>query len=324
MIELLRRPFFVMLAVCSFLPAAGAQVYPSQTITIVASATPGGVTDMLARLLAKRFGEAWGRPVIVENKPGANNQLAAEFVSQAKPDGHTLFVTPDRTFVTNPLLYRKLSYDAENGFVPISGFVRASHALIATSTLPARDVRELVALAKAKPSELNYGTWGPASGPHLSMEYFQSLAGVRLVPVHYKGSMQAMTDVVAGHIQMMFMDLGNVLEPAQGGKLKLLGIATPKRLKQFPDLPALAETLPGFEATFWVGLFAPRGTSDAIVKQLNAEVRKIFADPTVQAQFLEQQYLETFADTPAALANYIKSEREKWGSVIHEAKITVN
>ncbi len=317
------RPFLVLLILCALGTTAGAQQYPSQTITIVVSATPGGVTDVIARVLAKRLSEAWGQPVVVENKPGANNQIAAKFVSQAAPDGYTLFVTPDRTFVTNPLLYSKLSYDAAGGFVPVSGLVRASHALVAAASLPANNIKELIALAKAKPDELNYGTWGPASGPHLSMEYFKSISGTKIVPVHYKGAMQALTDVMGGQIQMMFMDIGNVLEPVKTGRLKLLGIATPTRMKQLPDLPAVAETLPGFSATFWVGLFAPRGTPAAIVERLNTETRKLFAEPGVQS-LLDKQYLEAFADTPAALTKYIKAEQEKWGGVIRKANIPVN
>jgi tripartite-type tricarboxylate transporter receptor subunit TctC len=314
----------VALTLCLCATAAGAQSYPSGTVTIVASATPGGVTDLLARLLAKKFGEAWGQPVIVENRPGANNQLAAEFVAHSKPDGHTLFVTPDRTFVTNPLLYRKLSYDAQNGFVPISGLVRASHALVANPNLPAKDLKQLVELAKSKPGQINYGTWGPASAPHLSMEYLKSLAGIDIVPVHYKGATQALTDVVAGHIQMMFMDIGNVLEPARAGRLKLLGIATPKRLPEFPDWPALSETLPGFEATFWVGLFAPRGTPDAIIAQVNTDTRKALADPAIKAQALDAQHLQAFAGPPEELARYIVAERAKWGDVIKKANIPIN
>jgi tripartite-type tricarboxylate transporter receptor subunit TctC len=317
------RPILALLILYSFGSAVGAQPYPSQTITIVASATPGGVTDVMARVLAKRLSESWGQPAVVENRPGANNQIAAKFVAQSKPDGYTLFVTPDRTFVTNPLLYQKLSYDAADGFVPVSGLVRASHALVASPSLPANDMRELIALAKAKPDELNYGTWGPASGPHLSMEYFKSIAGVKVVPVHYKGAVQALTDIMGGQIQMMFMDIGNVLEPAQVGRLKILGIATSARLPQLADLPAIAETLPGFSATFWVGLFAPRGTPEPIVTKLNTEVRKLLAEPSVQA-ILDKQYLESFADTPAALTNYIKAEQEKWGGVIRNANIVVN
>jgi tripartite-type tricarboxylate transporter receptor subunit TctC len=303
-----------------FAGGAGAQTYPSQGITIVVGSQPGGTTDLLARLLAQRFTAAWGQPAIVENKVGANNQIAADYVSRSRPDGYTLWVTPD-SFVTNPILHGKGSSEA---FVPVTGLVRAHHTLLAHPSLPANNLRELIALAKAKPGELNYGTSGLASAGHLSMEYLQSRAGMKFTAVHYKGATPALTDVMAGHVQLMFHDLGNVLEPAKGGKVKLIGVGAAERLAKLPDLPVLAESLPGFEAGAWWGLFAPPGTPEPVRERLNAEVRRIFDDPAVQAQLIAPHHFQVFTGTPKALSDFVAAERTKWEKVIREAQIKAN
>jgi tripartite-type tricarboxylate transporter receptor subunit TctC len=207
-----------VLIVCGMLAVlapqgARAQTYPSQTITIVVGSQPGGTTDLMARLLAQRLSSAWKRPAVVENRVGANNQVAGDYVRRSSPDGHTLWVTPD-SFVTNPVLNSKVSND---GFAPISGLVRAHHTLIAHPSLAANNLSELIALAKAKPDALNYATSGFGSAGHLSMEYLKSRAGMKFTGVHYKGATPALTDVIAGHVQLMFHDIGNVAEAARAG-----------------------------------------------------------------------------------------------------------
>ena len=185
--------------------------YPARPVTIVVPAAPGGVTDALGRALAQRFTEAWGQQTIVENRPGANNQVAAEYVTKAAADGHTLLIGPETTFVVNPSLYPKLPYDPVKGFTPISGLVTINHALILHPSLPVRNVKELIALARQKPSEVNYGTFGIGSSGHLNMELLQMLAGVKLQAIHYKGATPALSDVVAGHIQLMFISVGSAV-----------------------------------------------------------------------------------------------------------------
>src|SRR5262249_25372529 len=177
--------------------------YPTRPVTIVVPAAPGGVTDALGRALAQRFSEAWGQQVIVENKPGANNQIAAEYVTKAAPDGSTLFIGRETTFVVNPSLYPRLPYDPVKGFTPITGLATINHALIANPELPVTNVKQLIALAKQKPGEITYGTFGIGSSGHLNMELFQALAGVKFQDVPYKGATPALNDVVAGHVQMM-------------------------------------------------------------------------------------------------------------------------
>jgi tripartite-type tricarboxylate transporter receptor subunit TctC len=310
----------LLLGVCC--NGANAQGYPSRLVTIVAASAPGGVTDVLARLLAKEFAQDWNQQVIVENKAGANTQLAADFVSHAGADGYTLLVTADPTFVANPILYHHLSYRLKD-FTPVTGLVRVNHALIVNPKVPVADLKGLLDLAKASPGSLNYGTWGLGSSAHLSMEYLESLAGVKFLAVHYRGAIPARTAVVAGQVQMMFIDVGNAIEPAKAGEIKILGIGTAKRLPELPDLPTVAESVPGFTAGSWWGIFAPSGTPDDVIAEINAEVRKTFADPQVLHQFVEPQKLQVMTSSPADFADFIKAESVKWGNVIQQANIKV-
>jgi tripartite-type tricarboxylate transporter receptor subunit TctC len=318
------RTWIAALVASAIWPAAAlAQTsYPTKPITIVVPASPGGVTDALGRMLAQRFTEAWGQQVIVENKPGANNQIAAEYVTKSAPDGYTLFIGPETTFVVNPSLYPKLPYDPVKGFTPISGLVTINHALIVNPDLPVKNVKELLALAKQKPGEINYGTFGVGSSGHLNMELFQSLSGAKFQAVHYKGATPALTDVVAGHIQMMFISVGSAVPQWKADKVKFLAVGAAKRMALLPEIPTVAESgLPGYEAVSWFGLFGPPGMPADVVAKINAEVRKVFADPELKKSFLEKQYFESIAGTPEQLANYIKSDEPKWRKVIHDAKV---
>ena len=302
--------------------AAAQQPYPSRVVSIIVPASPGGVTDALGRILAQRFTDAWGQQVIVENKPGANNQIAAEYVTKAAPDGYTLFIGPEVTFVVNPSLYAKLPYDPVKGFTPISGLVTINHALILNPALPVHNVKELITLAKEKPNELNYGTFGIGSSGHLNMELFQALSGAKFQAVHYKGATPALTDVMAGHIQLMFISVGSAVPQWKADKVKLIAVGAAKRMALLPEVPTVAESgLPGYEAVSWFGLFGPPGMPADIVAKINAEVRKIFADPEIKKNFLDQQYFESIAGTPEQLAKYIKADEPKWRKVIHDANV---
>jgi tripartite-type tricarboxylate transporter receptor subunit TctC len=317
---------WLMAAVASVLlpaAAAGQQTsYPTKPVTIIVPAAPGGVTDALGRMLAQRFTEAWGQQTIVENKPGANNQIAAEYVTKAAPDGYTLLIGPETTFVVNPSLYPKLAYDPVKGFTPISGLVTINHALIVNPALPVQNVKELIALAKQKPGELNYGTFGVGSSGHLNMELFQALSGAKIQAVHYKGATPALTDVVAGHIQLMFISVGSAVPQWRANKVKLIAVGAAKRMALLPEVPTVAESgLPGYEAVSWFGLFGPPGMPAEVVGKINAEVRKIFADPEIKKNFLERQYFESIAGTPEQLTKYIKADEPKWRKVIHDAKV---
>src|SRR5213595_495874 len=292
------------------LPAAAQEGgYPNRPVTIIVPAAPGGVTDALGRTLAQRFIEAWGQQVIVENKPGANNQIAAEYVTKAAPDGYTLLIGPEVTFVVNPSLYAKLSYDPIKGFTPISGLVTINHALIANPALPVRNVKDLIALAKSKPGEINYGTFGIGSSGHLNMELLQALSGAKFQAVHYKGATPALTDVMAGHIQMMFISVGSAVPQWKADKVNLIAVGAAKRMRLLPEVPTVAESgLAGYEAVSWFGLFGPPGMPADIVAKINEEVRKAFSDPDIKENFLDRQYFESIAGTPEQLAKYIRTE----------------
>ena len=302
---------------------AGAETFASRPITIVVPASPGGVTDMLGRILAKRFTEKFGQ-AIVENKPGANNQIAAEYVARAAPDGHTLFIGPETTFVVNPSIYPKLNYDPVKDFTPITGLITINQALLVHPSLLVNNVKELVELARAKPGELNYGTFGIGSSSHLNMELFQSEAGIRLTPVHYRGATPALADVMAGHIQLMFISVGSAVPQWKAGKVRMLAVGARKRLDALPEVPTVAESgLPGFEAVSWFGLYGPAGMPADIVAKINAEVRSLFVDPEVRKTFLTPQFFEPLVDTPAELAGYLDAEAKKWSKVVRDAKIKV-
>ena len=318
------RMWVAALAMSCALPAgvAAQGSYPAKPVTIVVPASPGGVTDMLGRTLAQRFTEAWGQQAVVENKPGANNQIAAEYVTNAAPDGYTLLIGPETTFVVNPSLYPKLPYDPVKGFTPISGLVTINHALIVNPALPVHNVEELIALARQKPGEINYGTFGVGSSGHLNMELFQALSGARFQAVHYKGATPALTDVMAGHIQMMFISVGSAVPQWKGGKVNLIAVGAGKRMRLLPEVPTVAESgLPGYEAVSWFGLFGPPGMPADIVEKINDEVRRTFADPGIQKDFLDRQYFESIAGTPDALAVRISSDEPKWRKVIHDANV---
>ncbi|HEY6257566.1 MAG TPA: tripartite tricarboxylate transporter substrate binding protein [Xanthobacteraceae bacterium] len=300
---------------------AHAQTYPSKVINIVVPAPPGGVTDALGRMLAQRFAQAWGQQAIVENKAGANNIIAAEYVAKSPPDGHTLLIGPEVTFVANPSLYARLPYDIKN-FTPIVGLVIINHGLIVHPSLPVHSVAELIAYARQHPGELNYGTYGVGSTAHLNMELFQSLTGTKLVPIHYKGAAPAMTDVIAGHIQLMYVSAASAVQPAATGQVRFLAVGAEKRMPLLPDVPTVAEGgLPGYRSVSWFALFGPAGIAREVVDKINGEVRGFFADPTVRKNFLDPQLFEPIAGTPEQLSEFLGSEAQKWSKVIREANI---
>lgn len=317
-----RLALFVL--VLAGLASAGAEPFSSRPVTIVVPASPGGVTDLLGRALAKHFTQAWGQQAIVENKPGANNQIAAEYVAKATPDGSTLFVGPESTFVVNPFLYARLPYDPVKDFTPITGLVTIHHGLITHPSLPVASVKDLLDLARKRPGELNYGTYGIGSSGHLNMEVLQRDAHIKLTPVHYKGASPALTDVIAGHIQLMFISLGTAAPQWKAGKVRMLAIGAPQRLASLPDMPTIAESgVPGFEAASWFALYGPANMPPEVVAKVNREVRALFADEEFRKTFLAPQFFEPIADTPEKLADYLKSETAKWRQVIRDANIKV-
>jgi tripartite-type tricarboxylate transporter receptor subunit TctC len=299
--------------------ALRAQDYPTRTVTIIAPAAPGGVIDRLSRILAQRFSTAWGGQVVVEHRPGANNQLAAEYVTKAPPDGYTLFVSPEVTFAVNPSLYKRLNYDPFNGFTPIAGLVIINHALLLHPSVPVDNVKDLVALAKKKPGALNYGTFGAGSTGHLNMEMFQTLSGTKLTAVHYKGATPALTDVIGGHIQAMFISVGTAVPQWRERKVKFIAVGAGQRMPLLPEMPTVAEGgVPGYEAVSWFALFGPPGMPPKVVAKINAEVKRMFADPELR-KTLDREYFTPIVGSPEELAARVKAEEPKWRKVIQAA-----
>src|SRR5712692_7084584 len=259
----------LFLAVAMAIPAAAlAQPFPSKVVKMVVAYAPGGATDVVTRAVAQRLSPMWGQPVIIENKPGANTNVAAGEVAKAPADGYTLLSTAEATFAVNPYVYAKLPCDPVKDYVPVSGLGIIHQVLAVHPGAPFRSVGELVAAAKAKPGALNYATLGTGSPPHLNMEMFQHMAGVQLTPVHYKGGAPALTDVIGGHVPMIIISTTLSAKPYQAGQLRILGVGSAKRLAAFPGVPTISESgLPGYEAVSWFGLFAPAATPrEAVAK----------------------------------------------------------
>lgn len=314
----------MLLAVASCFSTATAQsTYPSRSILFVVTAAAGGITDVSARALAQRLSESWGQQVVIENRGGAAHTAGAAAVAKATPDGYTLMVAEAGAFVINPTIYPrgKLPYDEEKDFAPISGLVLGHHSIVAANKLGIGTMAELLALAKSKPGELTYATGGIGSAGHVNIILLESMTGVKMRPVHYRGAAPALNDVIAGHIDFMSITIGLATPPAQGGQLRLLGVGSKARLEPAPNVPAIAETVPGYESSTWFGLFAPAATPREIVLKLSAETQRILADASFKEKFLSPQMLSSIAGTPDEFAALIKADTAKWSKVLREAGI---
>jgi tripartite-type tricarboxylate transporter receptor subunit TctC len=306
------------------LASAQAQTFPTKPITIVVPAAPGGVSDVMARVLAKQFGDAWGQQVIVENRGGANHVIGAAMVGKATPDGHTLMVGAETIFVINPSLHgSKLAYDVKD-FAPVTGLVRINQGLLAHPSLPANNIAELIALAKQKPGQVNYGTSGIGAAGHVNVALLETMANIKLAPVHYRGATPALNDVIAGHIMLTSVSLSSSVPPYKGGHAKMLGVGSLERRPEIPEVPAVAETVPGYEAITWFGLFTTNGTPPAVIGKINAEVQKVFADPAFRERYITPNLFETMTSSPEQFAEFIQKDSVKWAKVIRDANIKVD
>jgi tripartite-type tricarboxylate transporter receptor subunit TctC len=317
------RTLLLLGCVATSAVAAQAQSYPAKPVHVVVAYPAGGATDVIARAVSQRLGDMWGHQIVVENKGGAGTQIGAEYVAKAAPDGYTLLATADATFAFNPSLYRKLSYDVKD-FVPVSGLGIVNQVLVVNPVSPITSVRDLIAQARARPGEINYGTMGAGSSGHLNMAMFEHMAGVTLAPVHYRGGAPFMTDLLGGHVQAGFLSLTLVAEQIKAGQLRALGVGSSARIAQLPDVPTIAEAgVPGFDAETWFGLFAPRGTPPAIVAKLNADVQRVLADPAFRETFLVPTFFEPIKGAPDEFAAFIRNESLKWSKVIKDANLSV-
>jgi tripartite-type tricarboxylate transporter receptor subunit TctC len=301
-----------------------AQPYPSRPIRMVVPLSPGGFADVPARLLAPRLAEALGRPVYVENRPGAGGTIGAAFVAESAPDGYTLLFTAT-PHVIGPWLYKNLPYDALRAFTPIILVAAGPYVLVANPRqLPVRSVRDLIAAAKARPGRIDFASSGNGSAQHLVGALFDSMAGIELNHVPYKGSGPAMQDLLAGQVQVSFAGVPNVLPQVKAGRLRALAVTTTTRWGELPEVPTLAESgVPGYEATLWLMLAAPAATPPQIVRRLYAEAAKALRDPGLQSGF-RAAGVETPAAAPQDLAAFMRAEYEKWGKVVRETGAAVN
>ena len=317
------RILLVLLGLACCQTFAKTQNYPTRPVTIIVPYAAGGATDLITRSVAQRLSKAWGQPVVIENKAGASTQIGATHVARSIPDGYTLLATDATTF-TNSYLHNKLSYDPAKDFIPVSGLGVIHQALVVHPSFPARNVSDLIKLAKARPGSLNYATMGIGTSSHLSMEMFENMTGTKLSPVHYKGGAPALTDVIGGHIPIVFLSTTLTMQPANEGELRILGLGSTHRLAQFPDLPTVAETVPGYESVVWFGLFAPRGTPREIVEWLNSEVQKILSDQGFRNAFLNPNYYEPLPGSADQFADFVQSDSTKWGMVMRSAKLSID
>jgi tripartite-type tricarboxylate transporter receptor subunit TctC len=298
------------------LAAEPAAAYPSKPVRLVVPFTPGGSTDILARAVGQKLSEAWGQPVVIDNRPGAGGIIGMEAVARAAPDGYTLVMGHVGTLAANPALYRTLPYDPVKDFAPVTLIARVPNVLVVGPAVPSRSVAELIALAKAKPGKLDYGSGGNGSAAHLATEYFKLKAGVDLQHIPYKGTAPALQDLLGGQIALMITGLPPVLPHVKAGKLRILGVASAQRQRLFPDIPTIAESgVPGYEATQWYGILAPAATPKDVVAKLNREFVKALKDPAV-AEKLALEGADPVGDTPEQFAAFIASEIDLWGKVI--------
>ena len=304
------------------LPVARAQDFPTRAVKIVVPFPAGGTADVMPRIVADWLSRKWGQPVVVENRAGAGGNIGAEVVAKAEPDGYTLLSAPPPPLVINHNLYPKLGFDPTE-LVPIVIMGRVPNALVVNPKVPAGSVADIIARAKAEPGKITFASQGNGSTSHLTAEMFQMMAGVRFQHVPYRGSAPALTDLVAGNVDIMFDNLGVSLPLVKEGRLKLLAVATPARMAALPEVPTIAQTLPGFESAAWFGIVAPPRTPAAIAAKINADVVEALRQGDIRER-LAQLSAEPIGGTPEATAAYMRAETARWHEVIKAAKVKLD
>jgi len=298
---------------------ASALDYPTRPVRIIVGYPPGGTTDISARLMGQWLSERLAQPFIIENRPGAGSTIAAEVVSKAPPDGYTLFPA-SLANAFNPAIYDNLNFNYARDFAPIAGFLRVPNVLLVNLSMPVKSVPEFIAYAKANPGKLNMATAGKGSTPHVFGELFEMMAGIKLITVHYRGGGPALTDLLAGQVQLMFDPLGEGIGHVKAGRLRALAVTSDTRSPALPDIPTVGEFIPGFEASGWSGLSAPRNTPVDVIDRLNQQINAGLADPKMKTQ-LADLGAAPMPMTPADFGKFIADETEKWGKVIRVANI---
>ncbi|TCK30585.1 tripartite-type tricarboxylate transporter receptor subunit TctC [Ancylobacter aquaticus] len=294
---------------------AAAQEFPTRPVTLVIPFSAGGSTDLVGRLIAERMSAELGQPVVVENKGGAGGNLGAAQVAKATPDGYTILMGTVATHALNPTLYKKMPYDPVTSFAPVSLLVVVPNVLVVNPDFPAKTTEELIALLKKEPGKYSYASSGNGTPLHLSGELFKSMADVDMQHIPYQGAGPALIDVLSGQVPIMFDNLPSSTGHIKSGKLRALGVTTAKRAPSFPDLPAIAEAVPGYETYTWNAVFAPAGTPPEVVAKLNAAANKALADPKVQARLADFSAVSV-GSTPEELGEHVKKEIAKWAPIV--------
>jgi tripartite-type tricarboxylate transporter receptor subunit TctC len=305
-------------------PAALAQTYPTKTVRMIVAFPPGGTTDILARATAQKLTEAFGQQVVIDNRPGAGGNIGTELVARSPPDGYTLLASPGSTLTSNPAVYAKVPFDPVRDFAPVTIIAEVPNVLIVHPSLPVRTVKELIALAKARPGQLAYASTGAGQSTHLSAELFKQMARVDMIHVPYKGSAPALTDMVAGQVTVMFDNMPSCLPFVKAGRLKAIAVTSTKRSPTTPELPTVAEAaLPGFDVTVWFSVLAPANTPRDIVTRLNGEIVKALKTPDMRER-LSQQGAEPVGNTPEEFSAVIKRDLAKWSKLVKDANIRLD
>lgn len=316
------RLCLILLALCAA-PALYAQDrYPSKPIRVVILVVPGGGADVTSRMVGQKLTEAWGQQVIVDNRPGGNGIVGMEIAARSNPDGYTLVLGTIGPVAVNPSLYKKLPYDPVTDFDPVARAVSALNVLVVHPSVPVKSVKELIAHAKANPGKLTYGSSGVGFADHLAGELFNTMAGVKMVHVPYKGGAPAMLDLVGGNLQLIFATVSTALGSIKANRIRPLAVTFAKRVEQFPDWPTVAEAgVPGFSVDNWYGFLVPRGSPKAIVGKLHVEINRILDMPDVKERLAGVGIYPFVAPTPAVFGDYIKSEISKYQKVVQAAGI---
>jgi tripartite-type tricarboxylate transporter receptor subunit TctC len=310
---MIKQAIAALLLACT-LPAA-AQPYPSKPVRILCAFPVGGIADLYARIIGARLGEAWGQPIVVENRTGAGGTIAAEAVAKSPPDGYTLVMGSVGTHAVNVSLFSKLPYDPVKDFAAIALVLEAEGLLVVHPSVPAQNIADLINLAKAKPGSLSFASAGMGTASHLAGELFKSMAKLEMTHVPYKGNVPAITDLLAGQTALLFATMPTVLPHAKAGKLRALATIGGSRAAATPELPTVGEALPGFEVNNWIGLFAPAGTPPEIVRRWNAEVTRIMQSPDIQAR-LPNEGARFAPNTPEEFSEFVRKEIQKWSPVV--------
>jgi tripartite-type tricarboxylate transporter receptor subunit TctC len=303
----------VALAACSLLAAA--QAYPDRAVRLIVPFPPGGGTDIIARPIAQKLAEKWGQPVVIDNRGGAGGNVGTKAAAEAPPDGYTLILGVQGTHAVNQSLYAHAGFDSTRDFAAITMVANTPNILVVHPSVPARSVAELIALAKAKPGQLNFAIGGIGSSLHMAGDAFKMQSGTFIVNIPYRGTAPAVQDVLAGQVQLMFAAVGNVQAHIKAGKLKALGVTTTKRLPSLPEVPAIAETLPGYESSAWFGLFGPAGLPQELAKRISDAARQAIAQPEMRRR-LETEGAIPVGNAPEQFSAFVQSEIVRWGKVV--------